>query len=57
MTEGPLAHSIALLARINPAFLRELTVSLSVTAFVLGFVLWFLRYVRVDRPESREEEG
>jgi hypothetical protein len=57
MTEGPFALTFALLGRINSTFLRELTVSLSVTAFVLGFILWFLRYVRVDRPESREEEG
>ncbi len=57
MTDRLLADSLALLARINPAFLRELTVGLSVTAFVLGLVLWFLRYVRVERHESQKEEG
>jgi hypothetical protein len=52
-----LGHTFIPLAAINTSFLRQLTVGLSVAGFVLGFVLWFLRYVRIDKSESQESEA
>ena len=48
---------LALLPAVTPSSLRDFAVALCVLTFLLGFVLWFIRYVRVERPESGVGEG
>jgi hypothetical protein len=45
-------RTIAIPAAVHLPTLRELTTGLCLLAFLLGFVLWFITYVRVERPGS-----
>jgi hypothetical protein len=46
---------LALLSGLSPS-LRGLAIALCVFTFLLGFVLWFLHYVRLEKPEHPEGE-
>jgi hypothetical protein len=47
----------ALFANFHSPSLREFGMALCLLAFLLGFVLWFIRYVRIDKSESSEWES
>jgi hypothetical protein len=48
----------SLFADLNNAFLHDLGVVFCLLTFLAVFVLWFMHYVRLEKPEEvRDEEG
>jgi hypothetical protein len=43
-------------ADLQSASLHDWGVALCVFTFLFGFVMWFIRYVRLDKPEEPAQE-
>jgi hypothetical protein len=50
---GPLAVRFP---RLNPALVRQTAFALLLFLFICCFILWFVRYVRVERPDRGDRE-
>jgi hypothetical protein len=50
------ASPLALFADLTPASLKDLGVALCLFTFLFGFVMWFIHYVRLDKPEEPANE-